>query len=498
MRRVLACAAALAICAAVPSAQAKFGITKTRITLQRVRPPDLALSGRTVAVDAVSEARAVTRSHLGAIRAEVESELRGEGLFELVASPAEADSVVRVIVDELVARVREGVSYEERSVKVGERDEWDDKKKKMVKKDVYERRKEPVTVRRVTGHVAARVEVETPGGRVEGLDVNVPYEEEWKGEYDEGPPEARSEEALERHLIERAAIRASAAVTTSPDPVSALLAVDGPLKDGNRMAEGGQFEAAVDAWSRPLKGDEEAARRHNLGVAHEALAYRLAPHDPRHRASLERAHEHYRQALALDPGEKYFGEPIERLSLSLDYAEAAERMMAALERSRATGGRVRAGLPAGRRPPRAPRQADPTVLRNGSFEASLGPWALSGRGAVSAEPGRGGVLELAGSAGPAEAGQELDARVTVAAALSLDYRVVSGEPPIRVLVEYEDAQGRTRVSTLEVSAGESPGPWSTWQADLLSVRPRPARLRHLRLLVESGTARLDDVSVLAE
>ena len=103
--------------------------------------------------------------------------------------------------------------------------------------------------------------------------------------------------------------------------------------------------------------------------------------------------------------------------------------------------------------------------------AAAGPWVLSGRGAVSPEPERGGVLELAAGAGPAEAGQELAAAV---------------------------AQGRTRVSTLEVSAGESPGPWSGWHTDLPALRPRPARLTHLRLLIEGGTIRLDDVALLAE
>jgi hypothetical protein len=281
--------------------------------------------------------------------------------------------------------------------------------------------------------------------------------------------------------------------------VSVLLAVDGPLKDGNRMAESGQFEAAVDAWSRPLKGDQEAARLHNLGVAQEALAYKLPSHAEGHRSGLERAQELYRQAQALDPGEKYFGEPIERIALSLDYAEGAQRILAALERSRAAGGRVRAAHRVGneRARPEAP-SAGASVLRNGSFDASLGPWVLGGRGGLQTEGSRGRVLELAGSTAPAEVGQALDTTVAAGATVSLEYRVVSGEPPIRVVVEYEDGEGRPRVSTIEVSAGESPGPWSGWDADLGTLRPRPARLLHLRLLVEGGTVRLDNVGLTAE
>jgi hypothetical protein len=287
-------------------------------------------------------------------------------------------------------------------------------------------------------------------------------------------------------------------VTTTPDPVSVLLAVDGPLKDGNRLAEAGRFEAAVDAWSRPLKGDAEAARLHNLGVAHEGLAYQLPSHDPRHRERLQRAQELYRQALALDPGEKYFGEPIERIARSLDYADSAERMMAAVERSRATGGRRPASqrAPEARPRPEAVRGARP--LGNGSFDGSLAPWVVGGRGDLRSEPDRGRVLELAGAVAPAEAGQSIDVAVAGGASLSLEYRVVSGEPPIRVVLEYQDGQGRPRVSTIEVSAGESPGPWSSWRADLGVLRPRPARFTHLRVLVEGGTVRLDDVALSAE
>jgi hypothetical protein len=108
------------------------------------------------------------------------------------------------------------------------------------------------------------------------------------------------------------------------------------------------------------------------------------------------------------------------------------------------------------------------------------------------------VLELAGAVAPAEAGQSIDVAVAGGASLSMEYRVVSGEPPIRVVLEYEDGQGRSRVSTIEVSAGESPGPWSSWRADLDVLRPRPARFTHLRVLVEGGTVRLDDIALAPE
>jgi len=41
--------------------------------------------------------------------------------------------------------------------------------------------------------------------------------------------------------------------------------------------------------------------------------------------------------------------------------------------------------------------------------------------------------------------------------LSLDYKVSAGEGRLRVLVAYDDAAGRPRTSTLEVTAGDPSG-----------------------------------------
>ena len=89
-------------------------------------------------------------------------------------------------------------------------------------------------------------------------------------------------------MIERLAQRATAAVVASSEAVPALLAVDGELKAGNRLAEAGDFERALAEWNRrPFKGDKEAARLHNVGVAHEALAYRLPLPAPEHQERLD-------------------------------------------------------------------------------------------------------------------------------------------------------------------------------------------------------------------
>jgi hypothetical protein len=288
-------------------------------------------------------------------------------------------------------------------------------------------------------------------------------------------------------------------VTFSPDPVEALLAVDGDLKAGNRLAEAGLFKQALTEWTRRTwSGDKEAARLHNVGVAHEALAYELPPDAAQHRAELEQASEHYRKALALDPGEKYFAEPIRRIETSLAYAAGASAFLAERARFDAEGAaRARhdahgAAAPSAKVSASIPAKA----LRNGSFESALASWTLTGKGSVVKEAGRGMVLEVSPDRAGALLKQQVDVDVAdKGASLSLAYRVASGEGRMRVLVVYGDTAGRERTSTLEITAGEGPGEWSDWSGDLGSLRPRPARVREIRVAVEGGVVRLDNLAL---
>lgn len=322
MRRAAVASAVAVLAVLAPAAFAKFGISKTRVTLPRSRPPEIHLLGDTVTVEVTTQSRRVSDRQLRIVQDRVEQALSANRELHLVGAGERPENVVRVVLDELEARIHESVVYEDKYVKIGERQEWNEKKKKYETKDVYGNRKEPVTLRTVTGSLGARVEAETPGG-ARSADAGATYDQQFRGNATT-PPEAYSEEALERFLVEEAADSAAAAVTFSPDPVYALLAVDGELKSGNRLAEAGMFEEALVEWGRrPLKGATEAARLHNLGVAHEALAYRHPPHSDEHREGLDRAADHYKRALALDPKEKYFGEPVERVGLSLRLAQDA-------------------------------------------------------------------------------------------------------------------------------------------------------------------------------
>ncbi len=138
---------ALGALALAPPAAAKFGMSKTKVTLRRTRPPEIPLLGETVSVDVTSRARSVSDRHLDVVRRRVQDAVSADKSMRLVEAKA-ADNVVRVEVDGLEARVDDNTIYEEHYVKIGERQEWDDKKKKMVTKDVYGNRQEPVRLRK--------------------------------------------------------------------------------------------------------------------------------------------------------------------------------------------------------------------------------------------------------------------------------------------------------------------------------------------------------------
>ena len=185
-----------------------------------------------------------------------------------------------------------------------------------------------------------------------------------------------------------------------------------------------RFEQALAEWSRrTYKGDIEAARLYNLGVAQEALAYKLPVDSADHRRHLEQAAEAYRNAHDLDPGEKYFAEPIQRVETSMVYARAAADLMAERARWAAGDGRQE---PAVRGPERRPA----ALVDDGAPGAAPAAWTFD-RGSIALDSGRGKVLQLDGTERPAVATQRMDVAVGASAAVSLDYKVVSDNLAVR-------------------------------------------------------------------
>ncbi len=514
MRRRAALLVALVALALAPGgALAKFGMSKTRVFLPRTRPPAQPLIAETVLVEVKAESPEVTGSHVSMVRGRVEDALRSVGLVEVVERPRDADAILRVGLSGLSAEVRDEIKMESKYVKIGERQEWNEKKKKMETKDVYGNRDTPVSIRVADGSLSASVEIEGRGS-TRSADAGASYHDSFKVE-DGVPPEAATEESLRRHLVAIVADHVVGTVSFSPDPVEALLAVNDELKNGNRLAQSGLFQEALDEWTRrTYKGGTEAARVHNVGVAYEALAYKLPPYTPEHRDYLEKAKQSYLLAMKLDPGEKYFRDPPPRIDMSLSYAGTAlmiaEEMQVYREERTARAREAKpakAAAPAAKVVPAAASGASSPVaagpaspgqpLKNGSFDPSLQPWRLTGSGAVVSEASRGKVLDLPASASAITVEQAVDVVIPPGgrANLAFEYKVTSGEARLRVAVVYTDANGKERTSNLEVTGGEAPGSWTPWTEEVSSLRPRPNRIKAIRIVAEGGGVRLDNVAL---
>jgi hypothetical protein len=122
---------------------------------------------------------------------------------------------------------------------------------------------------------------------------------------------------------------------------------------------------------------------------------------------------------------------------------------------------------------------------------------VSGKGVVAPEAKRGRVFQAVSASTATTLVQPIgvDVQKAPAATLSLDYKVAGGEGRVRVLVAYDDAAGKARTSTLEVTAGDPPGDWTPWTGDLLALRPKASRLKEVRIVTEGGTVLLDNVAL---
>jgi hypothetical protein len=312
---------------------AKFGISKTKIVLQAPRPPELPVLAETVFLDIRGDGD-VGRRYASDVQRRVEQAFGSTDLYKLVTTERGAGGRVVITLHDMRADIRDEVRTERKSVKVGTKQEWNEKKKKYEEKDVYRDRDVQVVWVRGEGSVDADVDVDQGGGkkRTRRLDARFDGEDKREGGLRR---ELQSESALRDSLIQELGYKAVAAVTFHPEPLEVLLAVNGELKEGNKLAELGRWPEALSDWNRKTyKGDTEAARLHNVGVAYEALAYRLPPFDQEHRDLLQKASEHYEKARLLDSDEKYFKPPIDRIAVSIDAARAAVAVKEDLDRFR--------------------------------------------------------------------------------------------------------------------------------------------------------------------
>jgi hypothetical protein len=135
---------------------------------------------------------------------------------------------------------------------------------------------------------------------------------------DEDNPQTLSD--VVQILVNRAAARVAARLVNTSETLRIHLA-RGALDGNNRYAEAGQWTRFVETLETmtPLtKPEDDAYRLYNIGVGNEALGYK-AETPAQARRYFEQAVIDYRKAGELNPREKYFIEPVNRIELALEH-----------------------------------------------------------------------------------------------------------------------------------------------------------------------------------
>jgi hypothetical protein len=134
---------------------------------------------------------------------------------------------------------------------------------------------------------------------------------------DDKPP---TDSELRNRLLMMAVQEMAEQIVNTTQPVEAFLAKNkGDLDDGDKFAESGLWERALEAFETaqplPNKG-EDAYRLYNIGVADEALGY-AATDSKAAMKMLDDAAVNYGKAIDAKPEEKYFLDPQKRIETAL-------------------------------------------------------------------------------------------------------------------------------------------------------------------------------------
>jgi hypothetical protein len=130
---------------------------------------------------------------------------------------------------------------------------------------------------------------------------------------EEGP---LSPSEVEETVLDRTAQRAAGLVTPAREPVRVLLARSDDVDKLNELARGrkwSDWRAALQETRPHRDPKRDAYRLHNIGVAHEAMAYE-ATSDQEAQRLLTEAATFVQRAIADRKDEKYFDEAVSRIS----------------------------------------------------------------------------------------------------------------------------------------------------------------------------------------
>ena len=325
MRTPLLTLVLLAMSVAPATMQFRRGILSeaVEVTLFPIQAPDALLPAGTFRVElkntSSAPSRIVDQMQSGITRQIAENDSR-------VRTSPQADFVVLATVTEWSQRRRTGTKYVSDRRQIGTR-RVKDSKGNWKDEPIYEYgRNEPTVIHE--GSAAIRLEVRQVAteARLEDLSARVTYFDETLA--NQGPP---SSEAVEDALLDRAVRQTAGKISPNRQATRVLMGRSDDIDRLNGLARDRKWtdlKTALEQLPAHRDAKKDAYRIHNLGVAHEALAYESQDHAVQ-RAELKEAETLMMRALAAKKDEKYFGEAAQRVRFSLQALEwISERELA--------------------------------------------------------------------------------------------------------------------------------------------------------------------------
>ncbi|HEY2471094.1 MAG TPA: hypothetical protein VGI45_25085 [Terracidiphilus sp.] len=180
---------------------------------------------------------------------------------------------------------------------------------------------------------------------------------------------------LRSRLITDVVRQIASHLVTTNETIEVYLAKDkGAIEQGDKEANAGLWERALETYETAPpnpKGEDDAYRLYNIGVAYEALAYK-AEDQKSAMKFLDEAAINYGKAIDSKPSEKYFLEPQKRIETALAHYkrledEENERARAAAEEKARREAEAKAQTPAkpvDAAPAAPPAKPTPKALTN--------------------------------------------------------------------------------------------------------------------------------------
>ncbi len=287
------------------------GSQKMETKLKRKHPPLIYITGVAISV----RPKAHNAAHAGyaqQLASELESGLCSNDK-RLRPEKDKPDTIVSCDITQLDYNSKSEVHKSTERRQTGERQKWNDKKKRYETEPVYQDFTVLNNVKIVGGEMNVSYQAidKRTGGILDSSNIAARVD---KKEYLDGNG-APSEDEVKQRLIKNAVAQIVHRLTPTIEEVPILLA-RGKLDDAGRLGQSGLWDRMLEVLEskmQPLKDPKDDAYRiYDIGLAYEALAYDAEDLATTQKL-LQKSVDNYARALDMNPGEKYFREPQNRI-----------------------------------------------------------------------------------------------------------------------------------------------------------------------------------------